>query len=425
MIYNSLLVKIISTGLFWFSVDLCDPSRSMRAWSISKAKTIMNYYQENFYFGSDELEVAPVICLKERKGNEPEALYMLLHSEPTSGAAKTFIRGLAATIYHRARLRNRPTQKFIQALGALVSDLLEGQAMQPPVPCRRHMTPNSFSGRAVGYKSFRRLLNLARQTHFIDVIEGKWFRRTSNGEGQLTVIKAKPKLIRLALEFGITPANRSVHFKRLPRPGAIPDPVKLSRKRITIRGAKQPKSVMAIRKDDARASAEAARVNRLNAYFAKQDITPDCHFAFQRQFHDGDAEDFDWNKGGRLYSLGCNSYQQLPVEDRAAIRINSEAVVELDISASHPRILHAQAGQPIDPTIDPYEGTRFPRDVVKDFVTMTLGHTGFHRAWSPRKKEEYKEAGIDLHLIKPADPEMLLRQVVVDELANIRFVFDD
>ena len=372
---------------------------------------------EEFDLPSDAIRASndnPAVEQKQRQ-DEPEHLYMALHTQPRSDAAIAMISALASSIYDSLGLPRRPTKAFVFGLGAIVSDLLEGLAYHPAKHCCRHLKSGTFTDAAVGYKAFIRLLGFMQLSGFIEVEKGKWFRRSADGEGKLSVIKATPKLLRFALAYGVTPSTHAVHFMRLPRPESIAAPIKLSRERIWIKGVKQHKSVMPIDLTDPDTMALAAQVNRLNAYFAKQDITPDRHYAFQRQFHNGDTYGFNWDNGGRLYSLG-NGYQQMSQEERAAMLINGEPVVEIDVSASHVRVLYGLSGQPLDPATDPYIMNAYPREVVKDFISMILGHGGFQRAWSHRKKEWYIDpdnGGIDLQKTYPIAK---VRKAVLDHL---------
>jgi hypothetical protein len=135
----------------------------------------------------------------------------------------------------------------------------------------------------------------------------------------------------------------------------------------------------------------ANQVNGLNEFFAGIAIEPsDSHFAFQRLFNQAERTDFDWNKGGRLYSLGP-SYQQMKAADRLTMKLNGESVVEIDLRASHLTILHALLGIAFDTTTDPYEIPGLPREVAKSWVTMTLGHDRFHAKWSRGNKDKYRE----------------------------------
>lgn len=347
---------------------------------------------------------------------ELDPLYLKLHTQPCSAKAEIMVSALAAKIHAVIGIPERPNKKFAFAVGATVSDLLKAQAASPSRHCQRHMSAGSFTGCKVGYRPFLRLLNLMEESGLVEVEKGQWFRRSADGAGKLTAIRATSNLLRFAMTHGITPSNSGDHFKPLPRPKAIPAPVKLSRERIWIRGIKQPKSMMVIDHRDMKAQELAVQVNRLNAYFAEQDIAPDRHHAFERRFHNGDVCGFDWNKGGRIYSVG-ESFQHMKPEERATTLINGESTVEIDIGASHVRCFYGLSGQPLDPAVDPYSMAAFPREVVKDFVTMTLGHHKFQRAWSPRKKEEYAERGIDLQKSYPITK---VRKAVLDHLSLLK-----
>lgn len=85
-------------------------------------------------------------------------------------------------------------------------------------------------------------------------------------------------------------------------------------------------------------------------------------FEFYRVFNDG-----AFSHGGRAYGHWS---QSLPSARRAQILIDAEPVALLDYSASHPRILYAQAGIPLDG--DPYEVAGFERDMAKVGLLVVL-----------------------------------------------------
>ncbi|OHV17874.1 hypothetical protein BK022_02745 [Methylorubrum extorquens] len=85
-------------------------------------------------------------------------------------------------------------------------------------------------------------------------------------------------------------------------------------------------------------------------------------FEFYRVFNNG-----AFSQGGRAYGHWS---QSLPSARRAQILIDAEPVALLDYSASHPRMLYAQAGIPLDG--DPYEVSGFERDVAKVGLLVVL-----------------------------------------------------
>jgi hypothetical protein len=138
----------------------------------------------------------------------------------------------------------------------------------------------------------------------------------------------------------------------------------------------------------------AAEVEEINEFVSQFEIEGANHAGFRRIFNQGDSEGFDWNKGGRLYGVGEESYQLLHEDERAQIRLNGEPVVEVDIRASHLTIVYELMGQRLDVTDDPYEIDEFPRDVIKQWITMTLGYGRPHRAWPKSVKEDFAQIGI-------------------------------
>jgi hypothetical protein len=76
---------------------------------------------------------------------------------------------------------------------------------------------------------------------------------------------------------------------------------------------------------------------------------------------------------GRWYAAGSDGlYQTLPQEMRSALRIGGEAVVELDVKASHLTILRGLAGFPALER-DPYQLPGVPRSAAKRWALETMG----------------------------------------------------
>ena len=65
-------------------------------------------------------------------------------------------------------------------------------------------------------------------------------------------------------------------------------------------------------------------IKELNAFLAQHVVSGAMHRWFHRTFNMGDAEDFAWNKGGRLYSDGKGSYQNVPRPQRLKMTIDGE-----------------------------------------------------------------------------------------------------
>ena len=133
------------------------------------------------------------------------------------------------------------------------------------------------------------------------------------------------------------------------------------------------------------------------------------HRWFHRTFNMGDEEGFAWNKGGRLYSDGKGSYQNIPRPERLKMTIDGDKVCEIDIRASYLTILHALHHVPFDVSteVDPYRIAGIPRNVVKAWVTVRFGTKGARTRWPSDAIQRYAEdnAGSDLSKYKIRDVE--------------------
>ena len=86
---------------------------------------------------------------------------------------------------------------------------------------------------------------------------------------------------------------------------------------------------------------------------------------------------------GRWFQRGGLSYQELPKEERARLRLNGEAVAELDYPAMHPHLMYAWEGKPCPD--DFYERVTAlcgcPRPVAKRMALMAV-NAGSYRILS-------------------------------------------
>ena len=117
-------------------------------------------------------------------------------------------------------------------------------------------------------------------------------------------------------------------------------------------------------------------------------------YGLRRIFNEGDRPDFNWNMGGRLYALFQNNYQTLKKAERLKLKINEEAVAEVDINASFLRILHGLRGFSLPDGEDIYQIDSLDRSIVKAWITSTLGFTKFHRGWPQFTLETMSKTGL-------------------------------
>lgn len=315
-----------------------------------------------------------------------DAKFLNLRLEVGSPEGERLIAELAGRTWGKS---GKPSKSHLQACAAFFGDLLKAAGYRGKPFSYRPMGKDTFTGQRIGYRAFRQLVDGCYAAGLIE-------RRVGTGGGNVigvaTRFRATPALLVLAKSFGVSPPTVSAHFRSIPRPSKIKEPLVLKTASIILGNRKVPGKPMPFHLERHGAAKLAAQVDDINAYMAGIVIEPDgAHYAFQRIFNDGNVPGSKFKKGGRLISMGA-SYQNAPRESRTDIRINGEATVELDIRASQFTILHARLGAAFDPHgPDPYKHPKIPRHVLKAWVTMTLGYDKFQTRWSSDAREDYRE----------------------------------
>jgi hypothetical protein len=136
-------------------------------------------------------------------------------------------------------------------------------------------------------------------------------------------------------------------------------------------------------------------VAALNVFFAKHKLAGARHVGWVRIFHEATGRDFNFDKGGRLYSqpgVPTLNYQHMPRNSRTALTIDGELLSEIDISGSYLTIFHAAHGQRVD-VADAYDGILGPdgidRAIVKTWVNASFGNRGLLGRWSAEVKKSF------------------------------------
>ena len=138
------------------------------------------------------------------------------------------------------------------------------------------------------------------------------------------------------------------------------------------------------------------QVEQINTYLISHELSGGLFAGYIRRFSEGDHPEFKWDRGGRLYAVGGESYQLMKKPERLQMRINHCPVAEIDISSSYLTMLHALLDAPLPASNDLYEVDGLPRDIVKAFVTATIGNNKFHTRWPAKLSQELKKQGFDL-----------------------------
>jgi hypothetical protein len=335
---------------------------------------------------------------REALGYAPSAT---LRATPASQQAADLMRDLANR-YPRPQAakgktyaRGKTLVRYANAGGAFIADLLVAAANKRSegwLRCSHKKT--DYTDQYVTWTMFDGVRKAWLEAGLIEHKPGYpgmlAFGNPGPARGKLTRYRATPKLLEIAAGHGITPANVLEHFRlEFKMPSEL---IRLTQPSV---GTPDTPKVAKLRSD----------VAELNAFFAKQTLTPRTikHLGWVRMFH-GYTEGFRWDKGGRLYSQpqGRFCYQNLPekLEDdrkitRSQMRINGEMVVEIDLSSSFLTIFYALCDEQLDRNQDAYAGilgsTALDREVAKFWINASFGNSRLLTKWTKDLVEELQD----------------------------------
>lgn len=296
-------------------------------------------------------------------------------------------------------------KRFERALEGLLSELLLAVHSASKSPwVYRPLARKAFKGTAITHADFTAATTALRTLALIE--RSKGYSRYGLGfDGKVHTLlgscarwRATEAMLQIATANGITADNVAEHF----RFGLPKDPL-VVREASTRDGydSGTKGSIMSIVWTP-KASALHADVQRLNEFLATVEIRGGIHRGYVRGFNNGDAPDFDWNKGGRLYSRG-GGYQAMKESERLKMTLDGSSVAEVDASASYLTILHGLTRTPFDAQADQYAVDSIPRPVVKTWLTASLGNKRLIARWPNDAVAEMKaEHNIDLRAYRPS-----------------------
>jgi hypothetical protein len=295
--------------------------------------------------------------------------------------------------YQKTKLQKR------RAVEGLAGDLLLAQSHTKAKGwVFRSLRTASFTGEDVGYRSFTPVI---KQLTALGLAEHKvgfqtWLEGFDEGGPKLPHrrfaprFRATPKLLLLSERHGVPIAQAKDHF-------ILELPTKpLQRRTRTTKAYNGDKIKGRSMKIDPTSQTKAleADVRELNLFFDGFELRGGTHRGFIRIFNQGDDPDFDWNKGGRLYSHGRDNYQSMSSEERRLMTIGGERVCEIDIRASYLTIFHSWFDEQLDLSIDrdPYSLPGLgqeARGVVKLWFVATFGSAGHLTRWPADISSDY------------------------------------
>jgi hypothetical protein len=333
-----------------------------------------------------------------------DARYAALDSKAVTDAARKLVDTLcdqiATTELRLGKRQHKRMKKAAQlrmAVEGFMADLLRAQASGNGF-VYRSLRPASFTGEPVSHKTFTAMVQMLTDMGLLGKHPG--FQATVQFDvggpkvpylRHATRFRATQTLLDICGEHGVRAADVNQHFL-LPLP-EFPLQLRASSSRNEygnkVRGRLMPferTGRIAMWENDLR---------RFNEFMDQFELRGGLHRGYIRVFNNGDTPDFQWDKGGRLYSQGGEvSYQQMPKTDRLQMTINGEPVCEIDIRASYLTIFHAWNGVYLDPRSDPYDLPGLgpeARPVVKAWFVATFGNDAHLDKWPKEIAAEYRE----------------------------------
>ena len=301
---------------------------------------------------------------------------------------REFERGL------RQRPRTKPAlQGFVRSIAAWIADLLEHSGNEESTGylfcgCKQ----SDLAGTFLTERSFRGIRATWEGLELHETVPSFFQEQKFDGDRipskhWATRYRASRHLLDRLESRGITLETFGEHFQR---DYTAFKPVKVKARSTKRNGKKEKGKVMQLPR-----TAKSVRLEQqvidLNSYLADQDFRGMMPPILCRVFNNGDDTNFRWNKGGRFHAVGVNNFQTMKSDRRGKITINGEACCEIDISASHPTLLHGLLGEPYDHWEDPYKIEEIDRWIIKKAMVAMISNGGVLRQWPRGAKAEYEK----------------------------------
>jgi hypothetical protein len=322
-------------------------------------------------------------------------------------------------------MRARGATRFHFGVERVVGDLLHARAgTNATGRLYRPLGKDDFQDAPVKYDTFHRVLDGLKALGLVGHRKGRsrsrdtgfGFRQTI--PGRAARFWATPRLLQLAAEHGINSSNVGEHF-----PPELPEHPLVVRDWSTRQGRERQQGRFIKYTRTAETDRIEQDVKELNEFLVRFTLTGGRHEAYYRTFTFNNGE---YNKGGRLSSIGEGSYQQHSKAERLQMTINGEPVAEIDIRASQLTIFHAMVGEPLDGRSDPYARVGIDRDVAKRWCLETLGYGRPKARWSAKAIKLWQAKGEELPKMRVVSAAMLdafpaLKRLRMGHWADLQF----
>lgn len=318
-------------------------------------------------------------------------------STTTSKAFANEVTDRLTKVEERKR-RRRATDQFAfeLAVDLITADLLFGYFSKHSSWVYRSLHRESFKGEPVKADTFNAVIGSLLKLELVEQHKGGNHSNPFNMQngkptympGLASRFRATQDLLDIAASLGRTQEALRKHYE-LQMPNSV---IKLTNQSVRSGQNKVKGRRQAFRHTE-QTRAMASEIKAINAYLNQQRYEGGLFSGLRRVFNEADAPGFNWDRGGRLYAVGDESYQMMKKRDRLAMRINGEPVVELDVNASFLRIFASIVAYPVPEGGDIYAGSTLHRDIIKAWVTATLGHKGFHKRWPVHLAQDLRDKG--------------------------------
>ncbi|MFC7543276.1 hypothetical protein ACFQU2_32685 [Siccirubricoccus deserti] len=292
--------------------------------------------------------LSPEKLTKQQVGDSRRLDLMI---QPASPAAEKVVEAVLAQIKAheercgtRQRKRRKDAEIQLRDSGAVVGNLLRAWGTAEPLPTSRTLNVNSFTGEAIRSRTFISTVKAMVALNLMRTRRGG--NPKDGGPGYASRFWPTDGLLRLAFLHGITAETAHNDFVRgkprasICKPPKVSDPLRL--KAIPPHLNSQRGKRLPIDPQDEIAAVLRGQVEAFNAFARTFDVTGCVPPRWFRLFYG------DFRLYGRLHAMGDGNYQSMAPSDRLAdIRINGEAVVEIDFACSLLTFMHGLARLPL------------------------------------------------------------------------------
>lgn len=327
---------------------------------------------------------------------------------PTTADAQRFVTAIARltdahTDVDGKRVRKRKeavAATFLATVGAFAADLIYHASNEDADGyCYRSKVRTGWELTVATSRHFETLAAAWPTMGLIEWREGYQSWQDFKGEMIPDIRKARryratDQLINLAQEQGISSDNITHHFMKDHAKGF---PVSLKARSKSEDGEQITGKPLKVPMDDPTVKQLVADLREINRHLDQHSFNVATRPDLRRTFNCGDDPDFNWNKGGRLYATGRDSYQSMKSEERKHITIDGELTAEIDVKASHLTIFYGMMGKDLPNRNDPYDPVGVPRYAVKRYINTAFGKHALPDRWPRGFAADYaKETGHSL-----------------------------